>query len=395
MMSTKKRLVKAARAGVMCVFALALHGEVQAADSYVPLEWNVGPMRSGAYREAFEDATVPAWAGVVGYNVMSNDYPAMTGLPVRSNQWFDAGVKVMQLETSGEVVTNTLAHPADAPLTFATGEPVYVDLRMKFDPLANAPEVELLANVKMALFVSADAKLVAVHNGGIATNATVLDTNKWYQVTVKLENGLFDVLLNDVEVFSDLVVKNAGPANTLTSANFYGTGLIDELYVSHGNPAYLIPGPTSAIPQLPEDGSNPPSDEEQTMINKWLNGYPAVTTLGLTQDELSMAYLLDDLNVADGTNGVAGVYSFGISEIDLISSSSLIVTARLTVNNVDKSGAINGKIQLLGKVNIGDAWTTLAGAITPVFADFTNGEATYTFSIPAGGYKFFKPLIVP
>ncbi len=394
MMSTKKRLVKAARAGIVCVFALVLHGEVRAADSSVPLEWNVGPMRSGAYLEAFEGVAVPAWAGAVGFNVLSNYYPAMTGLPVRSNAWFDAGSKVLQLETAGEVVTNTLAH-SDASAVTYTNQPVYVDLRMKFDPLSTAPEEELMANVKMALFVSSEGKLVAVHNGGSATNSTVLDTNKWYQVTVKLEDGLFDVLLNDVQIFSNLAVKNAGTANTLSSANFYGTGLIDELYVSHGNPAYLIPGPTAAIPDLPADGSNPPTDEEQTRINKWLNGYPAVTTLSLTQDELSMAYLLDDLNVLNGTNGVAVTYSFGISKFDLTSPTSLNVTVKLDVDAGAKDGPINGRIQLQGKATIGASWTTLAGAITPAFADFTNGEATYTFTIPANGYKFFKPLIVP
>nr|HPO37074.1 hypothetical protein [Kiritimatiellia bacterium] len=98
MMSTNTRLAKTAGAGVACALALVLHGDVQAADSEVPLAWNVSPMQAGAYREAFETA-VPAWAAAVGFNVLSNDYPAMTGLPVRSNARFAAGSKVLQLET--------------------------------------------------------------------------------------------------------------------------------------------------------------------------------------------------------------------------------------------------------------------------------------------------------
>ena len=396
MMSTKKRLVKAAGAITLCVLAAALHTDAQAADSIVPTEWNVGPMRSGAYLEAF-DGALPAWAAGIGFSAVTNVFPDMSGsgLPIRSNVWFDANVKVLQLETDGNVVTNTVAY-TNGPVTFAS-QPVYVDVRIKFDPLVNTPEQEMLDNSKMALFLTSDAKLVVVHDGGASTNGTALDTNKWHQVTVKLENGTFDVLLNDAVVFSDLTLKNVGAANTLASANFYGTGLLDELYVSHGNPAYLVPGPTSAIPELPPAGPNPPSDEEQTMINAWLSGYAGITSgtaLNMTQDQLSMAYLLDELG-GDETEATAVAYSFGIAKIDMNSPDSLVVTLALKVDDAEKEGAINGKIQLQGKVDIDDGWTLLDGAITPAFADFEGGLATYTFNIPAGGHKFFKPLIVP
>ncbi|HNX34332.1 MAG TPA: hypothetical protein PKM57_06875 [Kiritimatiellia bacterium] len=382
MMSTKKRLGKTAKAGALCVLALALQGDVYAADSSVPLEWNVAPMTNGAYLESF-DALLPGWAGAVGFSAVTNVFPSMAGsaLPVRSNAWFGANVKVLQLETGGEVVSNALAHSDASAVTFGS-QPVYVDLRMKFDPLVNPPDQELLANSKMALFLTSEARLVAVHADGASTNAAPLDTNKWYQVTVRLEDGTFDVLLNDAEIFGNLTLKAVGAANTLVSANFYGTGLVDDLYVSHGNPAYRVPGPTAPIPDLPSDGANPPTDEQQTMINAWLNGYPAVTKLSLTQDELSTAYLLGDLNVEDGTNGVAGAYSFGISKIEMVSPTNLNLTAALKVNNADKSGSINGRIQIYGKTEIDGVWTLLEGAITPLFANFVNGEATYNYQIP-------------
>lgn len=382
MMSTKKRLGKTAKAGALCVLALALQGDVYAADSSVPLEWNVAPMTNGAYLESF-DALLPGWAGAVGFSAVTNVFPSMAGsaLPVRSNAWFGANVKVLQLETGGEVVSNALAHSDASAVTFGS-QPVYVDLRMKFDPLVNPPDQELLTNSKMALFLTSEARLVAVHADGASTNAAPLDTNKWYQVTVRLEDGTFDVLLNDAEIFSNLTLKAVGAANTLASANFYGTGLVDDLYVSHGNPAYRVPGPTAPIPDLPSDGSNPPTDEQQTMINAWLNEYPAVTKLSLTQDELSAAYLLGDLNVEDGTNGVAGTYSFGISKIEMVSPTNLNLTAALKVNNADKSGSINGRIQIYGKTEIDGVWTLLDGAITPLFANFVNGEATYNYQIP-------------
>jgi len=397
MMSTKKRLVKAACSGTFCVFALLLHGGAQAADSLVPKEWNVGPMVSGAYREAF-DADLPTWAGRVGVNAVTNAFPSMSGsgLPVRSNAWFGANVKVLQLETEGQTVTNAVAY-SDGPVTFAT-KPVFVDLRIKFDPLTDAPNASLLSDAKLALFVSPEAKLVVVHKNGAATNSLALDTNKWHQITVKLFNGRFDVLTNDVAMFTNLEIRTAGDANTLASANFCGTGLVDDLYVSHGNPAYLIPGPTTAIPALPTVGVNTPTDEQQTLINAWLSGYAGITsgtTLNMTKDQLSLSYLLDKLN-GDGTTATpVGGYSFGISKLDLVSPTSLIVTVALKVDNVDKDSAINGRIQLQGKVDIDDSWTTLDVAITPEFADFNAGEATYAFTVPAGGYAFFKPLIVP
>ena len=390
MMSTNKRLAKTAGAGVACALALVLHGDVQAADSEVPLAWNVSPMQAGAYREAFE-TTVPAWAAAVGFNVLSNDYPAMTGLPARSNAWFAAGSKVLQLETDGEVVSNTLAYATSGDPVSFSGKPVYVDLRMKFDPLVNAPDPELLANSKMALFLTPDAKLVAVHAGGALTNATALDTNKWYQVTVKLQDSLFDVLVNDEAVFSGLSVKAAGAENTLASANFYGTGLIDELYVSHGNPAYAVPGPTDNVPPLPEPETL--ADEELTRVNAWLSDGSVATLTGLSQAQINTAYLLDSLS-GSAVDPVES-YTFGISKIEMASPTQLNVTVSLTVASVAKAGAVNGRIQLQGKVALGDAWTVLGSAITPSFAEFTNGSATYSFDIPAGGYAFFQPLIVP
>ena len=390
MMSTNTRLAKTAGAGVACALALVLHGDVQAADSEVPLAWNVSPMQAGAYREAFE-TLVPGWAAAAGFNVLTNDYPAMTGLPVRSNAWFDARSKVLQLETDGEVVSNTLAYATSGdPVSFA-GKPLYVDLRMKFDPLVSAPDPELLGNSKMALFLTTDAKLVVVHGGGATTNANVLDTNKWYQVTVKLQDNKFDVLLNDVAINTGLSVKDAGVANTLASANFYGTGLIDELYVSHGNPAYAVPGPTDAVPALPNAGWLAP--EELTRVNAWLDAGNVAALSDLSQTQVNTAYLLNSLS---GT-AVEPVesYTFGISKIKLVSPTQLNVTVSLTVETTPKAGKINGRIQLQGKKTAEDTWTLLDGAVTPNFIDFTGGSATYSFTIPAGGYAFFQPLIVP
>ena len=394
MMSTNNWLKPAAVAGALWGCGLGAAQDVWAADSTVPSSWNVAPMTNGAYRESFE-TSLPGWAGRVGASVLSNLTYATTGIPARSNEWFSTHQKVLLLDTEGDVVTNSVAYPgAEGSVSFAS-KPVYVDMRVRFDPISDPPAEESLTDAKLALFVSADAKLVAVHANGWTTNSTVLDTNLWYQVTVKMLDGKFDVLLNDapVPVMTNLVLKNVG-ANTLTAASFCGTGLIDDLYISHGNPAYVVAGPTGTIPTLPADGSNVPSDEEQTRINTWLDGYP-ITSLGtMTQDQLSQAYLLNELTVTDGVASSLE-YTFGISAIDIVSPTLLQVTLSLASDTWNKNGTLNGRIQLEGKTSIDGTWTLLSGAITPSFADFTNGKATYTFAIPEGGYQFFKPVIVP
>ena len=82
-------------------------------------------------------------------------------------------------------------------------------------------------------------------------------------------------------------------------------------------------------------------------------------------------------------------------KIKLVSPTQLNVTVSLTVETTPKAGKINGRIQLQGKKTAEDTWTLLDGAVTPNFIDFTGGSATYSFTIPAGGYAFFQPLIVP
>jgi len=393
MMSTLTQLKKTAAAVALGVSVQAFTGGAQAADSVVPSAWNVAPMRAGAYLESF-DATLPAWADTVGVSSVSDQYPAMTGLPVRSNAWFDANAKVLRLDTEGAVVSNTVAYPASEGAVSFAAKPVYVDMRVRFDAMTDVPDPVVVQGSKLAVFVAADKKLVAVHASGWSTNAVALDTNLWHQLTIKMLNGTYDVLLDDQTIFSGLTVRNVGAANILESASFCGTGLIDDLYISHGDPMYAVTGPTGTIPELPEDGSNIPSDTQQTRINAWLDGTAVTDLSNLTQDELSHAYLLNELE-DDGGVALDPVYTFGISAIDVITPTLLKVTAALSTGSGAKNGAINGRIQLQGKVGINDAWTTLSGAVTPAFADFVNGQATYTFTIPAGGYQFFKPLIVP
>ena len=365
------------------------------ADDTVPNEWNVAPMTNGAYLASFE-GTLPAWANATGASEVTDVFPTMTGssLPTRSNAWFAANSKVMALDTEGTIISNELQNSSASPgaVSFAT-DPVYVDMRVRFNPMEEAPDPALLANCKLAIYVNSDYKLVAAHNGGSSTNSTVLNTNMWHQITVRMTNGICNVYRNDVLVFDTKTLNVSGTVNALDALSFKGAGYVDELYVSHGAPDYAVVGPTTGIPTLPT-GGDVPTDEQQTRINTYLSNQPNLDSLGtITQDELSAAYLVNA--TLTGDPAVAPAVSFGISEIDIITETSLKITVKLSVAGSLKSGDINGRIQLQGKVNKIDSWITLDGAVSPGSVSFTSGEVTFTYNIPAGNYRFFKRQIIP
>lgn len=387
----------AVHAGIGCLLAVIFAQAAQAADASVPVNWMTPPIENAAYRESFE-LSKPGW--VTGdYNMITNDtaFGAYAGFPARANAWFGTHSKALYLDTDGLVVSNTLSHSDSSAVSFASEkDPVYVDMRIRFETLTEAPSAAMLDSAKLALFVEpVGNKLVVSHNGGTTTNSAWFDTNLWYQITIKLYNdSKFDVLTNDVAVFTGLTVKTVGTAKILSSVNFYGTGLVDDLYVSHCDPATDTAISANTLQaDLPANGSNVPTGEQQLRINSWLADH-SVTTLGsMTEDALSAAYLLNNVS---GSTVNDQPYSLGIKKFNLLSPTLLSVTVQLKVNGDAKTGTINGKIQLQGKKTIADGtWTVLPGAITPEFADFTGGEATYTFAIPEGGYKFFKPAIVP
>jgi len=320
-------------------------------------------------------------------------FPDMSGssLPTRSNAWFATHLKVMALDTEGTVISNVLQNSDENPVSFATN-PVYVDMRVRFNPMEDDPGSEVLSNCKLAVYVNSDCKLVVAHNGGSSTNSTELDTNKWHQITVRMTNNACNVYLNDQIVFDDITLNNSGTANELDALSFTGAGYIDELYVSHGAPDYAVVGPTSEIPDLPDSGSNVPSDEQQTRINKYLSDQSGLSSLGtITQDQLSAAYLV---NAPLTDVATAPAVSFGISAIDIIDATHLKITASLAVDSTAKAGDINGSIQLQGKVNKGDDWITLDGAVTLGSVTFADGEFTFTYTIPASNCRFFKGLII-
>jgi hypothetical protein len=385
-MCNKKRLGQTA-ARLLVGMAVGLAGGAFAANSIVPVNWNVTPATNGAYRETFESA--PTWdRTVVTASTNSRATVARRGL---GDTWFPGG-NVNALTLPGDAsYTNTLKYTGNsANVSFATN-PVFVDMRIQFTAYEGAPSV---GDAKLAVFVSAADKIHVVHNTGTTTNTwSAADLlTAWHQLTVRLEkNGKCAVYLDDVGVTNNLTPIVGGVATELTSLVFTGSGYADDLYVSHGNPNYAGGATPGTIPSLV---TGVPSSTAGSVTN-WLANYyndgRLATNVNLSTVDLGRAYLLDMAPTSE-TDPVTSV-AFGVSAIDLVTPTNVIVTCKLTVNGSNQEDPINGKLQLQGKTAIGNAYATLAGAVSPQSTDFNGGLATYTFTVPSG-MKFFKAQII-
>ena len=388
-MCNKKRLGQTA-ARLLVGMAVGLAGGSLAADSIVPVNWNVTPATNGAYRETFESA--PTWDRVVvTASTNSRATVARRGL---GDTWFPVATDKAMTLPGDASYTNTLKYTGgSANVSFAT-DPVFVDVRIQFTAYEGAPSV---GDATLAVFVSATNKIHVVHNSGTTTN-TWPDGNllsAWHQLTVRLEkSGRCAVYLDDVSVTNNLT-PIGGVATELKSLVFTGSGYADDLYVSHGNPNYAGGATPGTIPSLV---TGVPSSTAGSVTN-WLANYfndgrlsPNAVFTGL---DLDRAYLLNTTFTGSTnapTDPVTSV-AFGVSAIDLVTPTNVIVTCKLTVNGSNREDPINGKLQLQGKAVIGNAYETLSGAVSPQSTDFNGGLATYTFTVPSG-MKFFKAQII-
>jgi len=388
-MCNKKRLGQTA-ARLLVGMAVGLAGGAFAANSIVPVNWNVTPITNGAYRETFESA--PTWDRlVVTAAADSRVTVARRGL---GNTWFPVGNANVLTLPGDASYTNTLKYTGgSANVSFATN-PVFVDVRIQFTAYEGAPSV---GDATLAVFVSSADKIHVVHHAGTSTNTWSAGDllTAWHQLTVRLEkSGKCAVYLDDVSVTNNLT-PIGGVATELKSLVFTGSGYADDLYVSHGNPNYAggaTPG------SLPTGVANVPAGLSGAATN-WLANYfndgrlaPNANFAGINLDR---AYLLN-MPLGGTTNAPTDPVSsttFGVSAIDLVSPTLVNVTCKLTVNGSNREDPINGKLQLQGKATIGEAYATLSEAVSPQSTDFNGGLATYTFTVPSG-MKFFKAQIV-
>ncbi|MBM4163576.1 MAG: hypothetical protein FJ222_03930 [Lentisphaerae bacterium] len=384
-MCNKKRLGQTA-ALLMAGMAVGLAGYAFAADSEVPVNWNVSPITGGAYRETFE--TAPTWDRLV--DTASTNSRVTVERRSLGATWFPgATTKALTLPGNASY-TNTLKYTGgSANVSFATN-PVFVDMRVQFTAYEGAPSI---GDAKLAVFVSAADKIHVVHDTGTTTNmwANADLLSAWHQLTVRMEkNGKCVVYIDDTLVTNNLTP--VGGATELTSLVFTGGGYADDLYVSHGNPNY----PAATPGAIPSGVSGVPSETAGSVTN-WLANYfndgRLAANADLTGIQLGRAYLLNMGPVNAPTDPVSST-TFGVSDIDMVTPTLVKVTCKLTVNGTDRDEPINGKLRLLGKTTVGGDFDTMTpDAVTPQSADFTGGEATYDFTVESG-MKFFKAQIV-
>jgi len=365
--------------------AVGLAGGALAADSIVPVNWNVTPATNGAYRETFESA--PTWdRAVVTASTNSRATVARRGL---GNTWFPVDTDKALTLPGDASYTNTLKYTGGSANVSFADTPVFVDMRIQFTAYEGAPVV---GDAKLAVFVSAADKIHVVHNSGTTTN-TWPDGNllsAWHQLTVRLEkSGRCAVYLDDVSVTNNLTPIVGGVATELTSLVFTGSGYADDLYVSHGNPNYAGGATPGSIPA----GANVTAGTVSSVTTNWLANYyndgSLATNANLSGFPLDSAYLL---NLAPTNGNPVTSVTFGVSAINLVSPTNVIVTCRLNVSPVTPS-AITGKIRLKYKSEIGASWESAQGVTQASAASFSNGEANFSFAIPAGNH-FFKAQIV-
>lgn len=393
-MYTKKRLSNTAAVFVLGAVVGLAQNAVAVDYSSVPEVWNTQLITSGAYCESFENgAPADGWSGAAR-TLEANNNSHVAVMPSRSNTWFVLnGATTNALVLPGEAAfTNTLKYAGGTKnVSFATNA-VFVDMRIQFAALTDTP---VIGDAKLAVYVSATNKIHVVHNNGTTTNTWANGDllSNWHQLTVRLETNRFAVLLDDTLVVNNLTPRNQGTLNVLNSVAFSGTGYLDDLYVSHGNPNY--PGVIGAVPSLIA------SLATDTSISNWLVGrmnsgqLATSTKLGnLTQPLLEAAYLLNELG-GDADTAAAVTSTLGIKSFELIDATRLNVTVYLKVGDNLKVGKINGRIQLKGEVTKGAGFTAIGEAISPALLDFTSGTATYPFVLPASPvYRFFKPTII-
>ena len=370
---------------VVCAGVFLAAAGAYAADSItIPADWNQTTWTSGCYFESFNDA-VPAWAGD---STITADTTTEVGTRFWRNDSTASYALGKQLCFSTTGITNTFTGANSTEL-----DPLYVDMMCKFTLMDGDPANET-GDFLLRTYVNSGSNLVVQTVGKTNTLSAVADRispDAYYRLTIKLMGTNYQVKVNDVAKMT-----LSGTMNGFTKLILTGSGYIDDLYVSHGDPSRSA-GYVAGASAFSNAGTTGASDAELHAVNNWLattNTAIAAGTTGVTIDKVSKYFLTStEPKVTSGVLDDASI-SLGISDFSYDPSTSKItVKVYLKVNDAAKTGKINGRIQLYGKADRATTTWTALDAKTPMMTDFTDGyTASYTFD--AASCTFFKPVIV-
>lgn len=372
----------------LCVAAV---GAVTAQAANVPSIWNAQTVAAGAYIEYFD--ALPDWA-----SDQSLVAETITASPRFYAQQTENANKVLAFSTD-EVLTNPLRDTgtSEAPVASQTST-VYVEMRCKITPFTDDVTPDAGGSYKVMLFVDKDSNFVAMSPGcdtqkssGVTASAdtyyfiTVRFTPEAYLVTISSEDGQTKL--------TEFTFSRAEPQSyPVQSVCFSGTGKVDDIFASYGDPSRAS---AYVAPAAPATGGT----AEDQAINSWVaNQFASNDRLvGANSASLAaaapIAYLVNEKLVVGSDKNV----KVPSAALKVGSFDGGKVSLNLTVDQQAKNGAINGVIKFKAARTYADAtagnWEEVT--IEGVTKDFASGTQQIDFSqLIASGYRFFKPVVV-
>lgn len=364
-MKNKKRLNYASLIGVASVLACV----AQAVDTVVPDQWNLVPWTDGAKFESF-NTVKPAWAVTESL---------VTGT-ARSNSrfWYGEVAVGTALNFATLGITNTFSGAK-----IQIGTPVFIDMRCKLNPFDTTPPA-MEPNTILCFYANQNSNLVVASATECKTNLSVtVNPSTYYPIMVRFAVDKFDVFFNNDT--TPALFLNA-TTNEISKMVISGAGEMDDLYVSYGDPTRSSTNSLAAL------NSWTPVTEEEYVVANWLAN--KVSSGSYTKANAEKFYLTDTTPAGNTFDGELGIGSFSYDPSTL--KVSVVVTLK-TDASTKKTGKINGVLKLKGAATYADAksgtWSGVLDAVKIGADDFTDGVATYTFTLQNADNKFFLPVI--
>jgi hypothetical protein len=257
-------------------------------------------------------------------------------------------------------------------------------MRCKLNPFDTTPP-PMDPNTILCFYANEKSNLVvASSSGGTKTNTaiTVLPT-EYYPIMIRFATDTFDVFFTNSAM--PVLSLNAS-TNEISKMVISGAGEMDDLYVSYGDPRRSS---TNSVAVLTPAAST----EEEKVVANWLANKMLTGTY--TSENATKFYLTDTTPATEEFLGDLGIASISYNPSTL--KVTVVVTLK-TDATTRKAGKINGLLKLKGAADYETAkagtWTTISHVAKIGADDFSNGLATYTFTLPNDTYKFFRPVIV-
>jgi len=362
-MMNKKRLTYASLIGVASVLACV----AQAVDTVVPALWDTPTWTDGSKLEPF--SSLPSWA---------NTEALVTGT-ARSNSrfWYGEVAVGQALNFATLGITNTFSGAK-----IQIGTPVFIDMRCKLNPFDTTPPAMEPSTI-LCFYANQNSNLVVASATECKTNLSVtVNPSTYYPIMVRFAVDKFDVFFNNDT--TPALFLNA-TTNEISKMVISGAGEMDDLYVSYGDPRRTTANSGITLGWVPDTA-------EERVVANWLANK---TTSGTyTQANAEKFYLTDTTPTGDTFDGELGIGSISYDPSTL--KVSVVVTLK-TDASTKKNGTINGVLKLKGAETYADAkngtWSGVLDAVKIGADDFTDGVATYTFTLQNDDNKFFLPVI--